>query len=634
MFKKLLSVFLVVMMLMTLAVGCTKPADQPVEPAEPAEPVEPVEPAEPAEPGIKLEADEDYLTWNIGAKPKTWDPTLNSAADGGHVIMNLFEGLLFDTDEGLVHAAAERYEISDDKLTYTFYIREDAKWSDGKDLTAQDFVYSWKRACNPLVASEYSFIVTPYIKGAEEYFNAYSEIKKPYIETIEAGLSDEVKNDEDKKAEAVKEGLAKPDVKEAMAEELSSYRENVAVRAIDEKTLQVELNMPTPYFLSLTTFYTYMPVREDIVETYGEGWEKNPETCISNGAFKLAEHQSGSHVLMVKNENYWNAEAVELEGVKGYMIIEQTTSLNAYESGDIAVLSDMPTDEMPRLLAEDPNFYIKPKIGTYYYMFNVDVPPFDDVRVRKAFAMAIDRKMIVEQVTKAGQIPAVAFMPAALTYSTKESVRPFEDGKPVEEYGLDPYAAKVEEARALLADAGYPNGEGFPEIKLLYNTSESHKKVAEAVQQMFKQNLGIEMGLQNEDWAVFQDSRREGNYTIARGGWLGDYNDPMTMLDLFTSWSGNNDLQWRDEHYHGAPWDTKLNPDAKPFNDAIRAAFETSGTERDAHIKKAEDTMMDNMVLMPIYFYTDHDIIDLTVVEGVHRTPLGHWTFKDAKLIK
>ncbi len=630
MFKKLLSVFLVVMMLMTLSVGCAKDNDQPVD--DPQGPVE--NPADDENPAEDPDEGEDYLYWNIGSKPKTWDPTLNSATDGGHIIMNLFEGLLADTEDGLVGAVAEDWHISDDQLTYTFDIRKDAKWSDGKDLTAQDFVYSWKRACDPTVASEYSFIVTPYIKGSEEYFNAYAEIKKPYVEEIEAGLTDEVKNDEEAKEAAIKEGLAKPEIKEAIDKELQSYRDNVAVTAIDEKTLQVELNMPTPYFLSLTTFYTYMPVREDIVEANGEGWEKNPETCISNGAFKLAEHQSGSHILMVKNDNYWNADSVKLQAVRGEMIVEQTTALSAYQNGDIAVLDSVPTDEIPKLQAEDPNFHVAPRLGTYYYIFNVDIEPFNDLRVRKAFALAIDRKMIVEQVTKAGQIPAVAFMPASLTYSTGESVRPFVDNKPVEEYGLDPYSAKVEEAKALLAEAGYPNGEGFPAIKLLYNTHESHQKIAEAVQSMWQENLGIEIGLQNEDWAVFQDSRREGNFTVSRGGWLGDYNDPMTMLDLFTSWSGNNDTQWRDEEYIGAPWDTTLNPSAKPFNDAIRAAFETSGTERDANIKKAEDAMLDNMVIMPIYFYSYTDIVDQAVVEGVHRTPLGHWVFKDAELIK
>lgn len=630
MFKKLLSVFLVVMMLMTLSVGCAKDNDQPVD--DPQGPVE--NPADDENPAEEPDEGEDYLVWNIGTKSKTWDPTLNSAADGGHIIQNLFEGLAADTDKGPVPATAEKWDISDDQLTYTFYIKKDAKWSDGKDLTAQDFVYAWKRACDPMVASEYAFIVKPYIKGAEEYFNAHSEIKKPYVEEIEAGLTDEVKNDEEARDKAIKEGLAKPEIKEAIAKELQSYRDNVAVRAIDEKTLQVELNNPTPYFLSLTTFYTYMPVRKDIVEANGEGWEKNPETCISNGPFKLAEHQSGSHILMVKNDNYWDAESVQIDGVKGVMIVEETTALSAYQQGDIAVLDTIPTDEIPKLQAEDPNFRIKPRLGTGYYMFNVDIPPFDDIRVRKAFSMAIDRKMIVEQVLKAGQIPAVAFLPASLTYSTGESFRPFKDEKPVEEYGLDPYSAKVEEAKALLAEAGYPNGEGFPEIKLLFNTKESNKKIAEALQSMLEQNLGIRAELQNEDWAVFQDSRREGNYTIARGGWLGDYNDPMTMLDLFTNWSGNNDPQWRSELYHGAPWDTTLNPSAKPFNEAIRAAFETSGTERDANLKKAEDTLMENMVLMPIYFYSYTDIVDEAVVEGVQRTPMGQWVFKDAKLIK
>lgn len=561
MLKKLLSITLVVIMLLTMAVGCAQNGEQP-----------------PAEP--------EYLIWNMGQDPKTWDPTLNSASDGGHLINNMFEGLMNETSEGLVEGVADRYEISDDGLVYTFYLKDNAKWSDGQPVTANDFVFAWKRACDPAVAAEYSFIFTPYIKGGNAFFNG------------------------------------------------EGSRDDVAVVALDDKTLQVELNFPVPYFLAMTAFFAYQPVRQDIVEAHGEGWEKNVETCISNGPFKLGEYQSGSHVLMVKNENYWNADAVKLDGVKALMIEEQTTALNGYQAGEIAVMDDPPNEEIPRLMAEDPNFKVAPRVGTYYYMFNVDAEPFNDVRVRKAFALAIDRKNIVEQVTKAGEIPAVAFIPPALSYSTGESARPFVDGKPVEEYGLDPYSAKVDEAKALLAEAGFPNGEGFPEFTFIYNTSENHKKVAEAVQEMWKTNLGVNVSITNEDWAVFQDTRREGNYLVARGGWLGDYDDPMTMLDLYTSYSGNNDLQWRWQEYAGAPWDTVLNPSNKPFDEAIQNAMTTTGTERDGWIKKAEDTMMNEMVIAPIYFYAYKDIIDSAVVEGVKRTAMGHWIFYDAQLVK
>ena len=579
MLKRVLSLLLVLTMVFSISVGCAKqePAPAPAPDAE-----------TPAEPAAEPAGEEDYLVWNIAVDPQTWDPTLNSANDGGHIINNMFEGLTKETSTGIIPAAAESWDITNDGKTYTFHLKDGMKWSDGQPLTAKDFEYAWKRACDPAVASDYSFLVTTYLVGGEEYFSG------------------------------------------------TGSRDDVGVKALDDLTLEVNLKYPVAYFLSLTSFYTYAPVRQDIVEANGEGWEKNPETCISNGAFKLAEYQTGSHLTMVKNENYWNADTVKLAGIKGLMIVEGTTALNGYENGEIQVLDSITIEQIPRLQKEDPNFVIYPHIGTYYINFNVDNEVFSNLKVRQAFSMAIDRKQFVEQVTKGGQTPATGFIPAGMIYSDASEIRPLdENGLPAPEYGIDPSKALVEEAQALLAEAGYPNGEGLPKITFLYNTNENNKKIAEALQGMWKQNLGVEVELLNQDWAVFQETRRAGEYMMARGGWLGDYGDPMTMLDLFALKSGNNDPQWRyKEEPVGAPHDKTLNPEQEAFENAISESLVTSGKERDAALKAAEDVLMNNMVVAPIYYYTWTTIVDSAKVEGVELTLTNKWDFTHAELVK
>ena len=552
MFKRSFVLFLVLALAVSAFVGCTsEPAPEPEQPQEQGEQPAPAE----------EEAKEMVLTWNLGADPKTLDPQLNSAADGGYIINNTFEGLMREVNGKLEPKMAESYEVSEDGLTYTFKLR-DAKWSDGKPVTAKDFEFSWKRALSPEVASEYSFQMF-YIKGGQEYFNG------------EASVDD------------------------------------VAVKAIDDKTLEVVLNAPTPYFLDLTTFYTYMPTREDLVDNEGI-WAKDPAKAVSNGPFKLAECKTGDKVVLVKNENYWDQETVKLDKIEALMIVDESTMLTAYEAGELDIIDNMPTQEIPRLQAEDPTFQILPILGTYYYIFNVEKAPTDNLNVRRALALAIDREAIVNTVTKGGQIPATGYVPNGLRTSTGEDFR-----KVAGDYGIDPTAANVEEAKKLLAEAGYPNGEGFPTIELVYNTSEGHKAIAEAIQEMWKQNLGINITLANQEWAVFQDTRHNGNFTIARAGWLGDYADPMTFLDLWTSYSGNNDSQWKNTDYDALIEKTKL----------------AEGEERDKLLLEIEKMMMDEMIVMPIYYYTDPVMIQEHVVDA-EKTILGHWFFGNTTVNK
>ena len=530
-----------------------------------------------------------YLVWNIGADPRTFDPGLNNASDGGDIIQNLFEGLYIDGQNGLEPGQAESYTLSDDGKTYTFKLREGLMWSDGQPLTAKDFEYAWKRVCDPNTASEYSFIVLPYLKNAQKYYDG------------------EVSADE------------------------------IGVTAKDDTTLVVELENPCSYFMNLVSFYTYFPVRQDIIEANGEGWEKDPMTCVSNGPFMLEDYQIGSHLDMKKNPNYRQADMVKLAGIHGLMIAEATTALNGYQAGQIQVNGTIPSDQIPNLVATDPNFTQEAQIGTYYVIFNCDKAPMNDVRVRKAMAMAIDRKLIVEQVTKGGQIPATGFIPPNLAWSDGTSCRELDaNGMPVEEFGIEPNSAKIDEAKKLLAEAGFPEGEGFPTLVYLYNTSEGHQKIGEALQEMWKNNLGIEITLENEEWATFQQTRQRGDFDVSRGGWLGDYSDPMTMLDLWTSYSGNNDAQWRwEEEPITAPHDKILNPENKAFDEAIAEAMISSGTTKDDAYKKAEQIMIgDEMIVAPIYYYTNLFVIDQTKVIGVTRTKMGQWMFKEAMVLE
>ncbi len=494
MFKKKMAWLLVLVMVGASLAGCSQPAEEA--------------------------APEKVLVWNIGSEPKTIDPGLNAASDGGDVINQLFEGLMREVGGSLEPGMAESYTISDDKLVYTFVLR-DAKWSDGEPVTAYDFEYSWARVLDPETASEYSWIF------------------------------DEAR--------------------------VASFK------ALDEKTFEVTLSDPAPYFLGLTGFFTFMPVREDAVTQGSDGsWAINPEVALANGPFKLAEYKTGDRLVLEKNENYWRADEVKIDKIEGLMIVDLTTSLTAFESGEIHVIDAMPAEELPRLMAEDDRFYVLPMDGVYYYAFNVEVEPLDNPLVRKALSYAIDREAIVD-VLNGGQIPATNMVSPA-SYDDKGNVfsEATGDFTPVGSEG-------IEEAQALLAEAGYPGGEGFPELELLYNTNDDHKMIAEIMQEMWKNNLGIKVTLANQEWAVFQDTRREGGFEMARGGWIGDYSDPMTYLGMFISESPMNYSRWKSPEYDALLDEAKTSEPAKRFE----------------LLYEAHRLMMADHAYMPVYIYTD-----------------------------
>jgi len=515
---------------------------------------------------------EQVLRFNLDADPPSIDPQLNTDSSGAMVINNTFEGLMRNDASGKPQpAVAGSVEVSEDKTVYTFHLRKDVRWSDGKAVTAEDFKYAWLRGLNPQVASEYAYQLY-YIKGGQDYFKG------------------------------------------------DGKRENVGIEVVDDYTLRVVLEAPTPYFLNLVTFFTYMPVRKDIVEQKPEGWAKDPKLTISNGPFIVSEYKMNDKIILTLNENYWNRENIKLKKMVLTMIIEGSTVLTAYDNNEIDVISgQVPVQEIPKRQMEDSTFKTLPYLGTYYYLFNVDRAPTNDINVRKALSLAIDREAIVNQITKAGQMPATGFVPDGLIDSKGNDFR-----ATAGDYGMST-TANIELAREYLAKAGYPNGQGMPPVELMYNTSESHKAIAEAIQDMWKKNLGIDVTLANQEWAVFKSTRSMGNFQVMRSVWLGDYNDPMTFLDMWTSYSGNNNAQWR------ATEDGKF-PENKKFTRLIEESKLVSGTARDEKLYAAEKIMMDQAIIAPLYYYTGVVMIK-DKVKNWERDILGTWYFGNAEIM-
>jgi oligopeptide transport system substrate-binding protein len=497
------------------------------------------------------------ITYNMGATPKTIDPQLNSAVEAGSVIVHCFEGLTRKDVEGRIQPGmAKKWEMNEDGTKFIFYLR-DAKWSDGKPVTAHDFVYAWRRAVDPSSECEYAYQLW-YVKNGE----------------------------------AITNGEMSP--------------EELGVRAIDEKTLEVELEAPCSYFLQLTAFPTLFPVRQDIIEQYGEGWANNPETYVTNGPMVVTEFVVNEKIVMKKSDTYWNKNAIKADELVFTMIADQASELSAYEAGEIDFADSVPSEEIPRLYQEG-KLTVKAMLGTYFFSLNVEKEPLNDPRVRKALGLAIDRQYIIDHAAKNFAIPAYAWVPPGMP-----DAKPGSDFREVGgNYLSDNHEQNVQEAKKLLEQAGYPNGEGFPELTLLYNDGAGHKIIAEAVQDMWKNNLGINIRLGSQEWAVFQETRSQGNYEIARHGWIGDYVDPMTMLDMWHSSSGHNDARWKNSEY-----------------DELIDFAKKSGNqeERMKAMHKAEKILMEEMPIIPVYYYTDVYLIN-PEIEGFFYDPLGFKVF-------
>lgn len=504
---------------------------------------------------------ETVLNWNLSADPKTIDPGLNGASDGGDIIANTFETLVRERSGEVTPGVAESWTVSPDGKTITFKLRK-SKWSDGSDLTAHDFEYSWKRAMDPATASEYSWIW--------EYTNI--------VNATEATLGE-------------------------------ASLDSVGIRAVDDYTFEVKLLAPTPYLMSLTSFYHFAPVKKSAVEAGPDGaWAKDPAKYVSNGPFVVTSYIIGDGLVLEKNPHFWDAANVKIDKINVKFIDTASTAYTAYQAGDFDFLNDVPPAEVPKLVAENPEFYIFPLLGTYYYNINMTLPIFEDARVRRALALSIDRERIVE-VMAGGQVPAPGFVPPGF---------PDHEGrdffKTAGDYGFATDDSKYAEARKLMADAGYPNGEGFPSFTLLYNTGEGHQLVAEMVQEMWKTNLGITITLENQEWAVFQETRRQGLFEVSRGGWLTDFLDPSGLLAIFEEGNAYNDPKFSNAAY----------------NDAMQRA-RTATTDK-AHYEalyEAQEILMTELPIITVYHYTDF-MLSSPAVKGWERSMLGGTDFRYA----
>ena len=504
------------------------------------------------------------LAVQIGPDPETIDPALNSAVDGGNMLLHAYECLLTVGEDGTLQPGqAESYDVSEDGLTWTFHLRDGLKWSDGSDLTANDFVYSWKRVCDPEVAAPYAETVLGMVKG--------------YDEAIDGNL------------------------------------DALGVSAPDDSTLVVELANPCSYFGSLAAFATLSPVQEATIEANGEAWATAPETYVSNGPFYMTEWVPGSHITFSKNPYYWNADAIKLDRLKFVLMEDSNAAYSAYQTGEVLMIKDVPTEEIPSLTGTD-DFYVDPIIGTYYISLNIQKAPFDDVNVRKALSLAIDREYVASTLMQGTYTAAGNFMgPGWMDTDGTEFMSNANGGKPY--IDTTNFEANLEEAKQLLADAGYPDGEGFPTISYTTNDAGYHKVVAEYLQQAWAE-LGIDLQVNIVEWSSFTPMRRSGDFEVARNGWVGDYSDPSNMLELFCTTNGNNDGK-----FSNADFDAAI--------DTSRSTLDAA--ERSTALHTAEDILMNQAGCIPLAYYNDF-WLQSSKITGAWHSAYGYWYFMYADI--
>jgi len=467
-----------------------------------------------------------------GSEPQGIDPHIVTGVPEHHILISLCEGLTIPNpfDNENLPGAAESWTVSDDGKVYIFKLRKNGRWSNGDPVTADDFVWSWQRILTASLGSQYPDMLY-YLEGAQEYHIGQNN-------------------------------------------DFSS----VGVKALDSHTLEVKLKAPTPFFTGLLSHYSTWPVHKETVLKHGSIDDRNgdwtrPGNFVCNGAFNLKSWELNNKIVVEQNPMYWDASSVRLNEIHYYPVSNVMTEDRMFRAGQLHVTSTLPSQKCPVYIEEgNPDLRIDPYMGTYFYRLNTTNPYLNDVRVRKALAYSIDRKLLVEKVTKCGQIPAYSFTP------------PGSNGyEPTTSIPFDPSLAKE-----LLAEAGYDSENQFPKLEILFNTNEDHRKVALAIQQMWQQNLGIEVELVNQDWKVYLSREMVGDFQVSRAGWIGDYEDPNTFLDLMRPNRGNNKTGWENEAY-----DT-LVAKANSTNDQ---------TLRYQLLDEAEKILIENMPVIPLYTY-------------------------------
>ncbi len=511
--------------------------------------------------GCGRRLDRADLVFINGAEPEQLDPALITAQSTGRVAYALFEGLTsFDAAAQAQPAVAERWEVSPDGCVYTFYLRSGARWSNGDQVVSEDFVYSWRRALLPDTASEYASQLYPILHAQD--FN-------------EGKITDFAQ---------------------------------VGVRAIDSQKLEVRLGNPTPYFPDLCAFITYLPVHRPTVERYSD-WAARPAHFIGNGPFLLKEWRLFDRVRLLKNPAYWNAATVALESIDVLPSAKPNTAFNLYSSGQADLMMDKglaPTALMD-VLRKRRDFHASPFLGTYFIRFNCQRAPFSDPRVRLACSLVIDRDAIVRKITRAGEIPALSFVPPGTGHGY------------VPPAGVGPDVAL---ARSLLAEAGFPDGKGFPVFEYLFKAdSDMDRDIAVELQGMFQRELGIRMHLRAQEWTVYLAAQSALDYDVCRSSWVADYNDPNTFLNMFVTGDGNNRTGWSSPAYDGY---------------VRQAGAEADPQRRFAHFVAAEELLLRKEApVCPLYFYVGIQFYDPERLGGIvpnlldeHPLKFLHWKEK------
>ncbi len=500
------------------------------------------------------------LVFINGAEPQTLDPALISGQLEGRLSYCLFEGLTRHNLKGeAIPGIAERWEISPDRRTYTFHLRSDAFWSNGDPVTAGDFVDSWRRVLEPSTDAVYAEILF-FIENAEAY-------QKGKITDFNL----------------------------------------VGIKAPDSKTVQVRLTSPTPFFIDLTAFTTYLPVHMPSVRKFGESWAR-PGNMVCNGPFLLKDWRINDRVIMVRNERYWDAAHVALRRVDALATSQGNTALNLYLTGEADLLLDkglIPSQILPELRKRR-DFHVFNFLGSYFYRFNTTRPPFNNPLVRKAFSASIDRNVIVQKITRGGEAPARSLVPEGIS-------------------GYQPYPGidyNPEQARKWLAEAGYPGGKKFPSVSIMYNASQQHAAIAVEVQAMWKRELGVDVELRQQDWPTYLRDMDLLNFDVVRSSWVGDYADPNTFLDCFVTGRGNNRTGWSNPRY-----DQLLG----------MAGVESNPQKRFDDMREAEKLLVSEYPpIAPLYFYVGmlcYDPDRLGGIEGniLDEHPIRTIYRKDAK---
>ena len=512
------------------------------------------------------------FTVQLGSNPETLDPALNNAIDGANTLITVFEPLLLiDENNEVIPGQAESYTVSDDGLVWTFTMRDGLKWSDGSDLTAKDFEYSFKRLAAPDTAA-------------------------PYAETV-VGMID-----------GYADATGNPDAAGNTTTEPDFDALNV-VASEDGKTLTVTLSYPCAYFDKLAAFAAMSPVQQATVEANGDAWCTQPDTYVCNGPYYISQWVPSERIVLTKNPNYvggWDSSKIVSDTITLLLLEDSSASYTAYNSGEAQLVKDVPTDEIPSLTkAEDGgDFYVDTILGTYYVSLNDQREPFTDPNVRKALSLAIDRDYVANTIMQGTYTPAYNLVGPGIVDESGMFYDNANDGKT---YISDDYEANLEAAKQALADAGYPNGEGFPVIEYSTNDAGYHTPVAEYLQQAWGE-LGITVNINKVEWASFTPLRRAGDYDASRNGWVMDYNDPSNMLELFTTSNGNNDGKYS----------------SADFDAAIEASKVADKSVHFQKLHEAEDILMNDYACIPIAYYNDF-WLQSPSLKGTWHSPYGYW---------